>query len=116
MQRYCNKIQSLSKLPKESRPRICKSIVVVCEMAACILVATSLQDPDCCLDDFSKLMKRWSLMIVMLMESDIENDMNDLRIKDMIHTFIDMAPTASHLYLLCDILSDIVSKFININS
>lgn len=111
MQRYYSKIQSLSKLKHEARPRICKSIVVVCEMAACIMIATSLQNCDC-INDFTELINRWCYIMLTLKESDLKSNMNNICLKTMIRKFINMAPTAQHLYLIYDILLKIVSKYI----
>lgn len=108
MQRYCNKIQGFSNIPKESRPRICKDMVEVCEMAACILVSTSLKKPRY-FQQFSILVKKWSFLMKTLMESDLKSDMYS-RIKNMIRKFIEMAPTSDHLYLLIDTFSNEVSK------
>jgi len=109
MENYCKKIQSLTNLRKEIRPRICKNIVLVCEMAAYIMVVNSLQNSDI-LDNIANFIKKWSLIVMTLMETDLKPDIDYFYIKNMVHTFIDVAPSASHLYLLCDVLYCEVSK------
>ncbi|XP_026815820.1 protein PF14_0175-like [Rhopalosiphum maidis] len=103
MENYCKKIQSLTNLRKEIRPRICKNIVLVCEMAAYIMVVNSLRNSDI-LDNIANFIKKWSLIVMTLMETDLKPDIDYFYIKNMVHTFIDVAPSASHLYLLCDVL------------
>ncbi|XP_025195640.1 uncharacterized protein LOC112594844 [Melanaphis sacchari] len=103
MENYCKKIQSLSHLRKEIRPRICKNIVLVCEMAACIMVVNALKSSDI-FENIADFIKKWSLIVMTLMETDLKPDMDYFNIKSMIQTFIDVAPSASHLYLLCDVL------------
>lgn len=103
MENYCKKIQSLKNLQKEIRPRICKHIVFVCEMAACIMVMNSLKNSNV-FDNIADLLKKWSLIVITMMETDLRPDMNYSIIKEKIRTFIDVAPSASHLYLICDVL------------
>lgn len=80
-------------------------------MASCTLVAESLTNSNF-FDDYSDIMKFWSNIITTLMESDLEFSMHGLRLKDIIEKFVDMAPTARHLYKICDILNDEVSEYI----
>lgn len=109
MENYCKKIQSLKNLQKEIRPRICQHIVLVCEMAACIMVVNSLKNSNI-FDNIADLLKKWSLIVITMMESDLRSNMNYYNIKQKIRTFINVAPSASHLYLLCDVLYGEVSK------
>jgi len=111
MEKYCEKIQTLTNSQKEIRPRICKNIVLVCEIAACIMVVNSLRNSNTFVN-IADLIKKWSIIVMTLLESDLHPDINYFYIKDMIHTFIDVSPTASHLYLLCDVLYSEVSKTI----
>lgn len=110
MERYCTKIQFFSKLPKESLPRICKSMIDVCEMAACILVSTALKK---CryFEQFSVLVKKWSFLMKTLMESNLKSDMYS-RIKNMVRKYFEIAPSSNYLYLFIDIFSKEVSKHI----
>jgi len=109
MENYCKKIQSLKNLQKEIRPRICQHIVLVCEMAACIMVVNSLKN-SCNFDNIADLIKMWSLIVITLMESDLGSDMSYFNIKQKIQTFVKVAPSASHLYLICDVIYGEVSK------
>ncbi|CAH1731451.1 unnamed protein product [Aphis gossypii] len=103
MDNYCQKIQSLANLRTERRPRICKNIVLVCEMAACIMVVNSLKCSEI-FDNIAGFISKWSIIMMTLMETDLRPKMDYFYIKDMIHTFIKVAPSASHLYLLSDVL------------
>jgi len=110
MENYCKKIQSLTNLQKEIRPRICNNIVLVCEMAACILVINSLKNSHI-FDNIAYLIKKWSLIVMTMMETDLQPDhINYSYIKKIIQTFVTVAPSASHLYLICDVLYSEVSK------
>lgn len=80
-------------------------------MASCTLVAQSLTN-SCLFDDYSYNLKSWSNIITTLMKSDLEFSMYGLRLKDMIYSFVEMAPTARHLYEICDILNEEVSEYI----
>ncbi|KAL4100764.1 hypothetical protein QTP88_020795 [Uroleucon formosanum] len=104
MENYCKKILSLTNMQKEIRPRICKNIVLVCEMAACILVINSLKNSNI-FDNIADFIKKWSLIVMTMMETDLQPDnINYFYVKSIIRTFITVAPSASHLYLLCDVL------------
>lgn len=110
MENYCKKILSLTNMQKEIRPRICKNIVLVCEMAACILVINSLKNSNI-FDNIADFIKKWSLIVMTMMETDLQPDnINYFYVKSIIRTFITVAPSASHLYLLCDVLYSEVSK------
>lgn len=110
MENYCRKIQSLTYLQKEIRPRICKNIVLVCEMAACIMVVNSLKSSHI-FDNIADLIKKWSLIVITMMETDLQpENRNYSYIKKIIQTFVNVAPSASHLYLICDVLYGEVSK------
>lgn len=109
MKRYYSKIQSLSKIPKKERPRICKNVVMVCDMAACIIVVQSFMDPGLFLE-FSNLIMLWSDIMLKLIESDLKLDVNNKNLKEMIRTVIEVAPTASHLYAFNEIISEKVSR------
>lgn len=43
------------------------------------------------------------------MKSNLEFNMSGLRLIDMIHKFVSMAPTARHLYMMYDVFNDNVS-------
>jgi len=109
MDNYCQKIQSLANLQTERRPRICKNIVLVCEMAAYIMVVNSLKNSEI-FENIAGFISKWSIIMMTLMETDLKPKMDYFYIKDMIHTFIKVAPSASHLYLLSDVLYHEVSK------
>jgi len=112
MEKYCKKILSLTNMQKEIRPRICKNIVLVCEMAACIMVVNSLKNSNI-FDNIADFIKKWSLIVITMMETDLQPDnINYSYIKSIIRTFITVAPSASHLYLICDVLYSEVSKII----
>lgn len=113
MENYCKKIQSLKNVQKEIRPRICQHIVFVCEMAACIMVVNSLKNSNS-FDIIADLIKKWSFIVITLMESDLRPDMSYSNIKQKIRTFVKVAPSASHLYLICDVIYSEVSKNIKI--
>lgn len=109
LDKYCDKIESLLSIKKERRPRIFKSIVAVIEMAAYIMVVSSFENPCIEMESF-EIMSKWSNLMLLLMESGLESNMKSFRLKDMIKNFMDMAPTAKHIYVLCDILHDEVSN------
>lgn len=109
MRRYSSKIQSLSNIPKKERPRICKNVVLVCEMAACVIVVHSLIDPGL-YNEFHNLIMLWSNIMLTLMDSDLKLDVNNKSLKEMIRKFIELAPTASHLYTFYQIINEKVSK------
>jgi len=110
MENYCKKIQSLTNMQKEIRPRICKNIVLVCEMAACIMVVNSLKNSNI-FENVADLLKKWSLIVITMMETDLQpENINYSYIKSIIRTFVNVAPSASHLYLICDVLYSEVSK------
>lgn len=109
MRRYSSKIQALSKLPKKERPRICKNVVLVCEMAASVIVVHSLIDPGL-YHEFSNLIVLWSNIMLKLTDSDLKLDVNYKCLKEMIRNFIELAPTASHLYSFYEIMNDKVSE------
>lgn len=108
---YSYKIEGLSQLPHEIRPRICRCLVMVTEMASCTVLATSLINSEF-FDAYCKLIKIWSMIITTLIKSNLEFSMHSSRLKDMIYKFVDMAPTAVYIYKICDILTDEVSKHI----
>ncbi|XP_060856099.1 uncharacterized protein LOC132933844 [Metopolophium dirhodum] len=104
MENYCKKIQKLTNMQKEIRPRICKNMVLVCEMAACIMVVNSLKNSNI-FDNIADFIKKWSLIVITLMETDLQPDnISYDYIKNIIRTFINVAPSANHLYLICDVL------------
>jgi len=112
MENYCKKIQKLTNMQKEVRPRICKNMVLVCEMAACIMVVNSLKNSNI-FDNIADLIKKWSLIVITMMETDLQPDnISYDYIKNIIRTFINVAPSANHLYLICDVLYSEVSKII----
>lgn len=108
LQSHYNKIKWLSKFPKGIRPRIYKNVIAVTEIASCTLVSMAFKNSNI-FEDSSDLLKFWSIIIVTLMKSDLEFNMNGLRLTDMIHTFVSLAPTAHHLYMMCDVFNDNVS-------
>lgn len=77
-------------------------------MASCTLVTMALKNSNI-FEDYSDLLKYWSVIIVTLMKSDLEFNMSGFRLIDMIHTFVSLAPTARHLYMMCDVFNDNVS-------
>jgi len=110
MENYCKKIQILTNMQKEIRPRICKNMVLVCEMAACIMVVNSLKNSNI-FDNISDLLKKWSLIVITMMETDLHPDnLSYDHIKNIIRTFVKAAPSANHIYLICDVLYSEVSK------
>lgn len=46
------------------------------------------------------------------MQSDLIFSMRDLRLIEMIYKFVELAPTAGHIYKICDILNEEVSEYI----
>lgn len=84
-------------------------MVLVCEMAACIMVVKSLNHSNI-FENIADFIKKWSIIIITLMDTDLKPDITYSYIKDMIRSFVDMSPTACHLYLLCDVLYSQVSK------
>ncbi|XP_050425727.1 myb-like protein U [Adelges cooleyi] len=101
----CTKKIKYFAFKKEAQPRICQHMVYVCEMAACILVAKSLANIDY-LDDFTCLVNNWSTIFITLMRSDLKTELNDISLCNVIRYFIKLAPTANHIYILCDILKN----------
>lgn len=98
---YHKKIQQLSYLRIEKRPRIFKNMVAVCEMAACILVQNAFGNLNST-NDFQSLIENWCLFMKTLKESNLRIECKDSRIKDIIRSFIEMAPTAKHMFIICD--------------
>lgn len=105
---YYEKIKGLSRLPKEVRPRIHKHLLALAEIASCTLLVKSLENANLFVDIFDCL-KFWSGIMSTLMESDFDFFMNIVRLSDMIYKFVDIIPTARHLYMLCDVLYEEVS-------
>lgn len=110
LESYSYKVKDLLQLPKTIRPRFYKYIVVVTEMASYILVYISLKNSKF-FDDFFDLLKFWSTIAITLMKN-LELNMNVSKLKDMIYKFVNIAPTARHLYMICDVLNDEVSNYI----
>ncbi|XP_050527206.1 uncharacterized protein LOC126897556 isoform X2 [Daktulosphaira vitifoliae] len=103
MDRYTKKIKSFLHFRQEAhkQPRICKHQIVVCEIAACILVATSLTHSKY-LDDFTILINNWSTIFSILLKSKFKTELNNITLCDMIRNFINLAPTANHIYIMCE--------------
>lgn len=108
---YLKDIRRISSLKKEYRPGTCNSIVTVYEMAACTLITNSLDDPNFT-EDFIDLFRVWANIMATLIESDLQSNINYLRLKVIVRKFVEVAPTPNHLYAFCDILSDEVSQLI----
>lgn len=78
-------------------------------MAASFIVSKSILNPTLYLD-FSEQIEIWSDIMLKLMESDLKIYKNNSYFKKLIRYFIEHAPMAKYLYLLCDVLNKKVSK------
>lgn len=112
MTRYCATIEKFENTLPEKWSKDHKSIVAVCEIAACTFIVTSLKDSNYNIKCFSYLLDKWCTIMLTLMKSNIISDRNILFIKNMIYKFIMMASTSDHLYVLCEVLIIKVSKHI----
>lgn len=113
MDKYSNKIEKLLIVKKENRPRIFKSVVSVIEIAAYVIVIVALKKANLH-EQFSEVMNKWSTLMIMLMESDLDTNISICRLKDIILKFVDVAPTANHLYIICGVCFEDVSTHFNL--
>jgi len=112
LDKFCDKVENLLSVKKEKRPRINSSFVTVIEIAAYIAVIASFENAEDPIDDTCEVMSKWSALMMMLMDSDLETNIDISRVKETIQKIARLAPTANHLYVLIDVIHTEVSRLV----